>query len=68
MTLLPGDDSQEMIRNLKEASKKKSSTWPSHYLPSNEWVSINVSEWIINSPKTNNQCIRIWGIPIRGCK
>ncbi|NEP76758.1 MAG: hypothetical protein F6K39_00305 [Okeania sp. SIO3B3] len=57
MTLLPGDDSQEMIRKLGEASNKNSTTVVKHksrqVLVSNgNLQAINVSKWIKNSPKT----------------
>ena len=58
MTLLPGDDSQEMIRKLGEASYKNSSTVVKHRVRGQVFVNnenlqaINVSKWIRNSPNT----------------
>ncbi|NEO57091.1 MAG: hypothetical protein F6K54_30880 [Okeania sp. SIO3B5] len=57
MTLLPGDDSQEMIRKLGEASYKNSSTVLKHrarqvFVNNGNLQAINVSKWIKNSPST----------------
>jgi len=57
MTLLPGDDSQEMIRKLGEASYKNSSTVVKHrarqvFINNGNLQAINVSKWINNSPNS----------------
>lgn len=59
MTLLPGDDSQGMIKQLGEINQGRSSTAVRHssdeVLVSNgNLQAINVSKWITNSPETDN--------------
>lgn len=68
MTLLPGDNSQEMIRKLENLNTGNSYTALNHFsdkaLVSNgNLQAINVNKWIDNSPETDiekvNQCM--WG-------
>ena len=68
MTLLPGDDSQEMIRKLQQINTGDSNTALRHssdkaLVSNGNLQAINVNRWIDNSPETDiekvNQCI--WG-------
>ncbi|MCL2934899.1 MAG: COP23 domain-containing protein [Trichodesmium sp. MAG_R03] len=68
MTLLPEDDSQEMIRKLKKSNRDpakdmirkleelntgKSNIPLSHFVSNENLQAINVKKWIDNSPETN---------------
>ena len=68
MTLLQGDDSQEMIRKLQQINTGDSNTALRHssdkaLVSNGNLQAINVNRWIDNSPETDiekvNQCI--WG-------
>ena len=59
MTLLPGDDSQDMIRKLEKLNRGRSNA-PLEHLPDEVLVrsgnldSININKWINNSPLHGN--------------